>query len=76
MNAERRKQLNKVLESLELAKATLEELKDEEQEYIDNMPESFQYGEKGDKATEVIDRMDDAMSNIDDAIDNINNAIE
>ena len=74
MNKERRKAISDVLKDLatqrgnideakgyiEALKGRLEEIKDEEQEYLDNMPESFQQGEKGQRAEEAVSRLDDA----------------
>ncbi len=49
MNKERRKQLNEIAEQIGSLKDQLESLRDEEQDYYDNMPESFQGGEKAEK---------------------------
>ena len=38
------------------------------------MPESFQQGEKGEKAEEVISQLDEAISNIEAAFDACQNA--
>lgn len=71
MNAERRKALSAIQSRIEEAKALVEEihtdleaLRDEEQEYKDNMPESFQNGEKGEKADEAISAMEDALGSL------------
>lgn len=71
MNDERRKALNAVKERIETAQAILDEarsdletLRDEEQEYYDNMPESFQGGDRGDKAQTAIDQLDSAISDL------------
>ena len=50
----------------------LEECKDEEQEYYDNMPESFQNGERGSNAQTAIDAMQEGM----DALDELMNQSE
>jgi hypothetical protein len=47
-------------------KSEFETLKDEEQEYYDNMPESLQSGDKGDAATEAIEKFDTLISSFDD----------
>lgn len=44
--------MSEVLELISQAKDILEEVKDEEQEAFDNLPESFQYGERGDQMQE------------------------
>lgn len=50
MNKQRRKSLNKLIEKLEEVKSDLESLKDEEEEYRDNMPENLQGSERYEKA--------------------------
>ena len=47
----------------------IESLRDEEQDYFDNMPENFQNGEKGDTAQSAISAMDSAIADIDQAKD-------
>jgi galactokinase len=66
MNNERRKSIQKAMELLDEAKALLEEARDEEQEYYDNMPETLQSGEKGDKAQSAVSCLDDAISVLED----------
>lgn len=67
MNTQRRKvlaDLHKRLDTLrgefEAIRDELESIKDEEQEYYDNMPESFQQGERGQRAEEVIQYLETA----------------
>lgn len=40
----------------------IDEVRDDEQESYDNLPESFQEGESGEKMQLVIDTLDEAMS--------------
>lgn len=83
MNNERRKSITKLAEQLsELEtqaddiKNEIQTLKDEEQEYYDNMPESFQNGEKGEKAQSAIDALLWAEDSVDETITAIQGAIE
>jgi uncharacterized coiled-coil DUF342 family protein len=50
-----------VKETAEEFKTRAEEIRDEEQEYYDNMPESFQNGEKGENAQAVVTELDSAI---------------
>jgi uncharacterized coiled-coil DUF342 family protein len=50
-----------VAETAEEFKTRAEEIRDEEQEYFDNMPESFQNGDKGDNAQSVVSELDAAI---------------
>lgn len=72
MNNERRKHLDEIKERIcsimnELTgdiKDQLQSIRDEEQEYYDNMPESIQNGERGERTQEVIDSLDEAISDL------------
>lgn len=73
MNKERRKAIEAVKTRLENLKAELESIHDEidtlageESDYFDNMPESFQEGDKGQAAEAARDALYEAR----DAIDN------
>lgn len=66
MNKQRRKDLFDVAESLQEALDRLSEVRDEEQEAFDNMPESLQYGSRGGAMQEAIDTMDEWESEIDE----------
>lgn len=73
MNKDRRKHIAEIVANLETVKETLsglasdiETIREEEQEYFDNMPESFQMGEKGQAAEAAIDALDSAHSDLED----------
>lgn len=79
MNNERRKNIERALTLVESAWVLLEEAKgefetarDDEQDYHDNMPESLQCGERGDKAEAAIS----CLSEICDAMETIGSEIE
>lgn len=74
MNADRRRAINKLSSQLDEIKGEIESLRDEEQDYIDNMPESFRQGEKGDLADQAISNLDEAVSSVESAIDSLNSA--
>ena len=71
MNKERRAKLaelrDRMSELQDRASTLITDLQDvlnEEQDYLDNMPESLQSGEKGEKAQAAIDLMEDLINNI------------
>lgn len=71
MNNNRRKEIAALDERLQAVVAELEALigdienvRDEEQDYFDNMPESIQAGERGDRASEVVAALDDAINEL------------
>lgn len=67
MNKDRRKQLDVISQILANAREQIEALRDEEQDYYDNMPEGIQSGEKGEAAEAAVSAMDDAISSIEEA---------
>ena len=72
MNQERRKQFEAIkgrIESLlsdaAAIQAEVEAIRDEEQEYRDNMPESLAGGEKGEKAETAISALEQVIDDLD-----------
>ena len=73
MNKERRATIAALQERMQtlIDEATqlredIEGVRDEEQDYLNNMPESLQNGEKGEKAQAAIDAMEEAINYLDD----------
>jgi hypothetical protein len=75
MNKARRKELARIFTILETLHEELEAIRDEEQAYYDNMPESFQNGEKGALACDAIGELDNAVEFVGDAMNNIDTAV-
>lgn len=67
MNKQRRKKLGKVFDLICQAKDILEEVKSEEEEAYENLPEQFQYGERGEEMNGYIEMIDEAYGYLDDA---------
>ena len=76
MNNTRRKHLRDLIEKMEGIKSEIEEIRTEEEEYYNNMPEAFQDGDKGDRAQTVIEYLDEAMTAAGDVIENLTSATE
>ena len=66
MNKARRKQLEEIQERLADTKGDLELLRDEEQEYIDNMPESLAGSERATQAENAVSNMDDVITSLEE----------
>ena len=75
MNNDRRKRLTAVISALEQARADLDDIKSEEQDYFDAMPEAFQQADKGQQAEAAIEAMDEAGNSLEEAIDQVNNSL-
>jgi hypothetical protein len=76
MNDERRKKLQVAASALSDACAIVEEIMDEEQEALDNLPEGMQQGEKGEKMGAAIGALNEAKDSIESALGNIDTACE
>ncbi len=74
MNRLRRKELAEVISKIVEAKEALESLKEEEEEYRDNIPENLQGSEKYEIADTACDNLDTAVSSLDEAIEAIREA--
>ncbi len=76
MNKERRKSLREIQSKLERLGQDLEVLKEEEEEYRDNMPENLQESDRYQRADEVCDLLQEALENLDNAYQQIEEAAE
>lgn len=74
MNKDRRKALEDLFSQLGSFIGDLEALRDEEQEYFDNMPESLQGGDRGSDAEQAIGSMETALELLEDAIGYVDEA--
>ena len=68
MNNPRRKVLADLAGTLRDIESQIAAVRDEEQDFFDNIPESKQDGERAQAVEEAIDQMDTAMTFIEDAI--------
>lgn len=66
MNKIRRQELAEVLDTLDEAIGQIEDVRDEEQEAYDNLPENFQESSRGQDMQEAIDSMDSIIRSIED----------
>lgn len=66
MNAYRRKRIEDLQSTLTSLRDEIQVLLDEEQDAFDNMPESLQQGEKGEKAQAAIDALEEAINACDE----------
>ena len=66
MNNPRRKELEKALELLGQAHDIIETCYEEESDAFDNLPESIQDSERGEKMSDNVDMLSDILSTLDD----------
>ena len=75
MNEPRRKALDDIANKIYVLSWELDELRREEQEYFDNMPENLQCSERGERAEEAISSLEDAVDSLNSALESIGEAI-
>ncbi len=74
MNKDRRKAIAALISQIEEVKSAIEGIRDEEQQSLDNLPESMQEGGLGQKMTEAVDNLESAMDTIDEAVSSLEEA--
>ena len=75
MNKDRRKRLQEAIDLIESARTIVEECRDEEEEYRDNMPENLQDSDKYYMADEAVDNLTSALESLEDVTSPIEEAI-
>lgn len=82
MNNDRRKEISRIIEEIDSAVSTakekleelqssIESVRDEEQECMDNIPENLQGSERYETAEQAVDNLDSAVSSIEELIEAI-----
>lgn len=69
MNAKRRNEIKKLIERIEELVSDVGSVQYDEQESLDNLPESLQYSERAEQMQEYIDNMDDVLQSLNEAKD-------
>lgn len=75
MNKQRRKEIKNVIDLLENAKCSLENILADEEDYFDNMPENLQGSMRGEESENAIDVLQDSIDEIESCIDDLNEII-
>lgn len=76
MNNARCKKLRALADRLGEIMYDLEMFKDEEENYIDNMPDNLQGSERYERAEDALNSLDTAYDNLDEVINSIEEACE
>jgi prefoldin subunit 5 len=82
MNATRRKAIqdisekaNNLLSQLREVKQSFETVRDDEQEYHDNLSESAQEGDKGEDSERAIESIEEAIGVLEDAVESLDEKV-
>jgi vacuolar-type H+-ATPase subunit I/STV1 len=73
MNNARRKQINELIDRIDELQSQLESVRDEEQEYFDNMPENLQQGDKGQSAEQAASDLGSAHDSLVESLEYLRN---
>lgn len=76
MNKQRRKWIEDVTSKLYDLQSEIESILEEEQEYMDNMPENLQCSERYETAEAAVDNLESACSSMEELIEYLNDASE
>lgn len=68
MNKQRRNRIAKAFDMIAEAIEIIEEVKEEEEESLENLPESFRYGERGEEMEGYVEMLDESVGYLQDAI--------
>lgn len=75
MNNKRRKHLREVKRLLEEAQFLIQQVLDEEQNALDNVPENLIDGVRAESLSDAIDHLEDCSDEIDEAMESLENAM-
>lgn len=67
MNKQKRKRLEKAFDLITQAEEILEDVKADEEDSYDNLPDNFRDGEKGEEMQNYIEMIDEAIGYVQDA---------
>lgn len=76
MNAQRRKEIQKAIALIEEARTILDYVAEEEREAYDNLPESLQYSERGERMEEIADSIESVCSELEDQVSELEGVLE
>lgn len=66
MNDTRRKQIQKVIDALDDLNLVIQDIFDDEETAYDNLPESLQFGKRGEAMEDALDSLREAMGALQD----------
>lgn len=75
MNKGRRIEIQNVIDRIEELKADLETIAEDEQAYLDSIPENLMGSERYEKAEDAVGNLESAMDSLDDAAEALEEAM-
>lgn len=74
MNKQRRKDIDTIIQALEEIREQIQFVLEEEQEYLDNIPENLQNSERYETAETAVQELEEADGSIDNIIEHLESA--
>ena len=71
MNNDRRARIERAYRQLQVAFSTLEAVRDEEYDVLDNIPENLQYSKRAEELEDNVDTLDYAIEGVNEALNNL-----
>jgi len=75
MNAKQRKEINNLISKMEEIAYLIDEIKQEEEEKFDNLPDGLQGSEIGEAMSNAVEYLQSAQDSTEEVIENLQNAI-
>ena len=75
MNKERRKEIQNLIDRIEELKWDLETIAEDEQAYLDSIPENLMNSERYEKAENAVGNLESAMDSLDDVTEALEEAM-
>lgn len=76
MNKQTRKTLDEQVNKITEIKSTIESIRDDEDEKLNNLPEGLQESDLGSRLSDAVENLDSALESLDDAISSIEEATQ
>lgn len=71
MNNNRRKEIKKIIKQIKIIQSQIEDVRDDEQDYYDDIPENLQESKYHDISESAIENLDLAVETIEELINNL-----
>lgn len=68
MNNQRRKEIDSLIAQVEVLRERIEHVLDEEQEYLDNMPENLQCSERAETSGQAVENLESARDELETSV--------
>ena len=72
MNKQRKEEIKKIAQRLQVINNDLQKVLDDEQDYYDNIPDNLQFSLRADDSETAIDYLTDALEDVANILDTLN----